>query len=682
MKTNRSVSLGEKIALRSVHGPVSFGLVVSNTLVSWSDAGAKDLLIHQLGNGFYLYPTRRLDDAELTAAPVHLCPSQWYGEYAAAADWNRDGREDLIIGVREGFLWYLESRGRYPQLALAPAGPVRNRDTGLMFNIPYQNPNHPELDELGGYFDTEFFNNPHPLVYPLADPHRINLIIGDWAGQLWWLPDVGAGDAPPEYRGVPYEIPPAKIQSRFGKQLIEKHGCRYVRPAERLCDETGQPFSLGDSIDSGTYYQGAYTRPVLYRNRVTGSNDLMVLAGGAGSGISQHLHYLQRVGDSGGAPVFRDLGEIGLGLDSREAAQSSQNPVTTMTSGRLTCHSVLIVAENDGWNDLLISMGTMMAVFRNKRQEDAKPAFVFDRMVSGRDAITGGYNYTEILSDIEGRRFLLDNPWGSNLVLREIVRSNQDVRLTPSTDTITVQDQSGSFWMESETDPNDQKSGGFHRACRWDFDGSERQHLIVGTDRGLLYLLVEECPLGTGGDYRYKSAGPLKDSEGKVIKVHNRACAGGIDLNGDGSEDLVVGGVSYQKGIETDPNPGGGFYYLLNTGLDQDGLPVLAPMRPLPVQGHEFDFYVNSHVQIQTGVFDFTGVGTKQLLLAVQRDGFQGMIFEPCSDGEDICVRYTGVMLPKLSIDDRLLDIDADGRLEFVFGGGEQGVAYYRKIIG
>ncbi len=234
--------------------------------------------------------------------------------------------------------------------------------------------------------------------------------------------------------------------------------------------------------------------------------------------------------------------------------------------------------------------------------------------------------------------------------------------------------------MESETDPNDMKSGGFHRACRWDFDSSGRQDLIAGTDKGLLYLLIEERPLGTGGACKYKSVGPLKDSEGKVIKVHNRACAGGIDLNGDGREDLVVGGVSYQKGIESDPNPGGGFYYLLNTGLDQDRLPVLTPMRPLPVQGHEFDFYVNSHVQIQAGVFDFMDVGTKQLVLAAQRDHFQGRIFEPCGHGGNIGVRYTGVMLPRLSIDDRLLDIDGDGKLEFVFGGGEQGEAYHQKI--
>lgn len=677
--TTNHFSLGEQMTLKSINDSVSFGLVVSSSLVSWSGAGARDLLIHQLGNGFYLYPTRQLDDAELAAAPIHLCPPQWYGEYATVADWNRDGREDLIIGVREGFLWYQECQGMYPHLTLARTGPVRDRDTGLMFNIPYQNPSHPELDELGGYFDTEFIDTPHPMVYPMADPRRINLIIGDCAGQLWWLPDVSVGDSPPEYQGVLYEIPVENIHSSFGKHLLETYGCRHVRPAEKLCDEDGRPFLLGESVDSGTFYHGANTRPALYRNRETGSNDLLVLAGGGGSGISQRLYYLQRMGDSGGAPVFRNLGEIDLGLAFRETAQS-QNPVTTMTSGRLSCHSKLTVVENDGGSDLLISMGMMMAVFRNTRQPGLLPAFVFDHVISGRDAITYGYNYTEILTDTKGRRFLLDNLWSSNLVLREIIGSGDEVRLAPSSDTITVQDQNGAFWMESETDPNDMKSGGFHRACRWDFDGSGRQHLIAGTDKGLLYLLIEEHHLGTGGEYKYKSVGPLKDSEGNVIKVHNRACAGGIDLNGDGREDLVVGGVSYQKGIETDPNPGGGFYYLLNKGLDKDGLPVLSPMAPLPVRGHEFDFYVNSHVHIQAGIFDFMGVGTKQIVLAAQRDSFPGRIFEPCTDEEGICVRYTGVMLPRLSIDDRLLDIDGDGKLEFVFSGGEQGVAYYQKI--
>jgi len=54
--------------------------------------------------------------------------------------------------------------------------------------------------------------------------------------------------------------------------------------------------------------------------------------------------------------------------------------------------------------------------------------------------------------------------------------------------------------------------------------------------------------------------------------------AGSIDINRDGREDLLVGGISYQMGIKSDPDPGGGLYYLLNKGTGPDGNPILLPL--------------------------------------------------------------------------------------------------------
>ena len=164
---------------------------------------------------------------------------------------------------------------------------------------------------------------------------------------------------------------------------------------------------------------------------------------------------------------------------------------------------------------------------------------------------------------------------------------------------IPLMDQNGVFKVEAETDPNAWKVWGYHRAARWDFDGSGRQHLIVGTDKGLLYLLMEDEHTMEAPTIKFRSVGPLKDSSGRVIRIHNCAMAGGIDLDGDGREDLIVGGIPYQMGTKTDPSPSGGFYYLINKGLDKDGLPILEPMKPLPIEGYRFETPKNTHVQIQ-----------------------------------------------------------------------------------
>ena len=401
--------------------------------------------------------------------------------------------------------------------------------------------------------------------------------------------------------------------------------------------------------------RGGVTRPVLYYNKFTGTYDLIVLAG-----VKQiSAYYLQRVNTGEkDKPAFKNLGKINFeGFEGLT---------------EIGCHAKMVVYNMDGWNNILLPANNNIVIFKNKRTNSIKPEFKFDRQVNGKDVYTSGYNFTEILTDVKGKRYLLDNP--NELQLREIKTDGGELKL--SSERIRIRDQFGVFRPEGETDPQGGKDWGFHRASRWDFDGSGRQHLIVGTDKGLLYLLIEEEKLGTGGEFKYKSVGPLKDTEGDVIKIHNRACAAGIDLNGNGTEDLVVGGVTYQLGSVTDPNPGGGFYYLLHKGLDERGIPKLEKAKSLKIRGHEFDIYTNSHVHLKALQL-FEGEG-RQIILAAQRDGFKARIFKPIPG--ETGLEYTGRMIEKLSVEDNLVDINGDGQLEFVFGGGEEGVAYYREL--
>jgi hypothetical protein len=658
MDPEKMIPLKNRKYLKTDHGPVAFGYVTSMAVVSWSDRCMLDLLFYRLGDSYYLYPSRDLDDCEFSKDPLKAgMPENIYMRYeevSVPADWNRDGTQDLIAAGMTGYVYYLERKGRLPEISFVNAGPLTDEDKNLIFNIPYDNPQHPVMNDLNGYFDTEFFNYPCPITYPMDDTDRINLIIGDWAGNLWWLRDHGDGKGRPVYRGERYIKSAGGIVSKTGKYLIEKYGCEYVKPEKKICDENAEPFRLGDGYDSGFEFIGGVTRPSLYFNKTTGMYDLLVMAGTR----SQSVYYLQRINDGKeDRPSFKNLGMISI--------DGLQDPYKYFGF-----HSRISVFNSNGQNDLLITSNQRsMGVFRNSNANGAMPGFVFERWISGDDITAWGSNFTEILTDISGRRYLLDNP--TTLELREIKKNGQDMRI--SSDKISIRDQFGIFKPEGETDPQLGKDWGFNRAARWDFDGSGRQHLIVGTDKGYLYLLIEEQKLGTDGEFIYRSAGPLKDTDGDVIKLHNRACAAGVDLDGDGREDLIAGGVTYQLGSETDPCPGGGFYYLHNAGTDKDGIPMLEKARVLRIDGHAFEIKVNTHVHIKA--LDRNEGGEKQIVIAVQSDDFKARIFGKIP-GETGLV-YTGRMIERMSIEQNLLDIDGDGHPEMVFGGGEEGAAYY-----
>lgn len=650
--------LGKHTVLRSDSGPVAFGLVISGNRVSWSGHAANDLLVGRCWQGLTLYPDLKVAHEAYSSEPVKLRPDIGMEPYVALLHPVSGGGRDLLLGSREGFLHRYTCAGDYPQLTLNEGGLVQDHEQSLIFNLPYENPNHPELHNLDGYFDRGFFSYARPVAYPLDDRHVNHLIIGDWAGNLWWLPDLSGGEGPPVYRGMKYSKPVEQLTAA-GRGYVERYGRDYMKPADKIADETGQPFLLGDGYDAGVAYAGGNTRPALYYNATTGAYDLLVMAGM----LKQTLFYLQRTGiTEQGKPIFINRGEVDLG----EFYQAGQF---------VSIHSsVAVYRGDDGLNHLLISLGNHVAVFKNKGVSRLVPEFQFSHFIYGQDVETTGYNFTEILENRATRqRFLLDNT-NIGLELREI--GDKGGQPVLSSESMVIHDQDGPFRLEGETDPQGGQDWGFHRTFRWDFDGSGRQHLIVGTDKGLLYLLIEQEDLGTGGCYRFRSVGPLRDRCGEVIRIHSRACAGGIDLDGDGREDLVVGGVSYQLGVETDPTPGGGFYRLMNRGLDPNGLPILDPAEPLCIIGFDYEYKLNTHVHLHA--MDVDQDGRKELILVNQTDAMRGRLFKVNPDGSG--VYYMDRYVQRLSIEENLLDLDDDGELEQVFGGGEIGVAHYCKI--
>ncbi|MEX0643071.1 MAG: hypothetical protein WD468_10245, partial [Pirellulales bacterium] len=338
-------------------------------------------------------------------------------------------------------------------------------------------------------------------------------------------------------------------------------------------------------------------------------------------------------------------------------------------------HSMVAVFKRDGGNQLLVSRGCNLAVFENMKLDAERPAFRFSHWLSGRDVPLRGWNYTEILQSESGKLYLLDND--NEWWFRELRRNGKEFRV--SSVSHPLYDQNGVFHVPAETDPTDTQWG-FHRSALWDFDNSDKQHLIVGTDCGNLYLLRQDKPLGADDRFEFTSFGPLADSTGKVIKVHNRVVAGPIDLNGDGRLDLVLGGISYQLGVHTDPTPGGGVYYALNRGVDAKGAPILDPVLPLEMVGHEHSKDINQHFQVQ--VLDLMGNGKPVVVVASLKHGpsaMRGHVYRPAEDR--IALEPTGLVLPTINIEERLLDLDGDGIWEYVKSGSESLIGSYQKVL-
>jgi hypothetical protein len=638
--------------LKWSYGPVSLGMVMDMSLVSLSGPGSEDLLFSRIWQGLFVYPAKSFTAVSLKELPV---PSGKAGVLMfAASDFDNNGIPDLIAADREGFLYLLPLRGKFPEINYDKSGITMLRDalTGFPFNIPQENPNFPKQNDLGGYTDIQYFNYTYPEIYSTSYHKFKDLIIGDGFGNLWWLPDISDGKGLPSYTGVKYtkEISNHKTGIQYQKDL----GLEYSKPAEKICDENGTPFLLGTGKENERLFNGANTRPVLYPDE-KGIPGLLVLSGTN----DQQIFYLKRINPPGvRKPVFRNTGEVTIsGLDRKQ----------------LNFHSKLCLFANNARNDLLLSSGNYLAILTHSGWNEGVPEFTFSGWISDHDVPASGYLYNEILAGREGKRYIIDFAhyyWK----LIPIENDGESIKLR-YTDPLKIMDQNGIFGVPGETDPQFSPEWGYHRIAKWDFNGSRRQNLITATDKGNLYLLIDDPELKHSGDFVFRSAGPLRDSTGNIIRIHNRAVAGSIDVNGDGREDLLVGGISYQMGIISDPNPGGGIYCLINIGIDATGTPVLAPPYQMEA-GEDFKPRINSHIGLQ--ILDLDHDNIKEIIISLQEPEWGGRIFHLSDDGKKLI--YSGKRIPMEPIIEQVLDIDGDSYFDIVRPGDESGVGFYKQL--
>jgi hypothetical protein len=645
---------GPVTELKWDYGPVSLGMAMDLDLVPASGKNSQDLMISRIWKGIYIYPSQNFfSEKTLLNQPDFMGKAGIL--LFQPVDWNKDGIIDLIAGDRNGFLYLLPGDGAYPKINYDVSNKAIMRDAvnHLPFNIPYENPNRAKMDDLGGYIDLLYYNYVYPKIYtsPYFKKFK-DLIIGDFAGNLWWLPDQSNGTDQPSYSGVKYTKEVS--HQRFGVQYQKDLGFDYVKPAEKISDEHGHPFLLGTAKEKESFYKGSNTRPILYpdQREVPG---LLVIAG---SNLQQ-IFYLKRVNSlHERKPVFRNMGEV---------------TITGLDKTKLNFHSKICLFDNNGNKDLLLVAGNNMAIIKNTGWKNGTPRFTFNNWISGPEVTGSFYAFNDMLTDSQGKRYIIHFA-GTYWNMIPVEKTKNGIRLH-NTDSLKIMDQNGIFRVEGETDPQLSPEWGYHRISKWDFDGSGRNHLIASTDKGLLYLLKNDPSLAKPGEFIFRSSGPLKDVSGNVIRIHNRAVAASIDLNEDGREDLLVGGISYQLGIQSDPHPGGGVYYIINQGSDSKGLPILSPPQPIDL-GPDFKPKINSHIGLQ--VLDIDHDNEKEIIVSLQEPGWNGRIYRKIKG--KISFQYTGLRAPVIPINEQILDLDGDGQYELVRPGGETGVGDFREL--
>ncbi len=632
------------------HGPISFGNLVAGAVVSWSADSSLDLLLSRCWRGVYLYRSRSLSDSELCGEPIKVCDNLVYLTRAYPIDWNRDGSDDLLLTDRPGFLYRAERRGSYPDISFPTAEPLRDHESGLVFNVPFENPNYSAPDDQGGYLDPDFFCYVYPQLYRLAGDPGFHLILGDAAGNLWWLRDESAGAGEVRYTGVAYEKTGKSMS--YGGRYRRRYGTTFVKPAHKLHAPSGAPILLGEAFEGYRDERGGNCKPVVLPSDGGGDADLLVLT----TGRTAEILHLARVGtDRMGAPVFDNRGPVELELF---------DPKT------VGFHSPIMLTPHDGGRTMLLATSSGLALLRRvSRSRDDRLRYRLDRYVFGYDVPAALYGVTEILRGEDGARFLLDNPGTFRMYP---LRGASD-HLRVGYDYLEIRDREGVLKPEGVTDVRSAPEWGVHRAVRWRFDPArvERRDLIVGVDTGHLYLLIASAH----GPAAYERMGPLRDTAGTVIKIHNRVFPAPIDYRRSGAEDLLLVGTNYQMGIAPDPNPGAGFYVCAHDGL-RDGLPLLRPPVSIRFEGFVPSVRMNQNPHIQT--VDIDGDGEKEAVIATPDDGWKGRIYRVAPDGGGLV--YSGAYVPDFRLHQRFLDIDDDGALERVFAGGETGIGRYGPV--
>ncbi|MFA5857891.1 MAG: VCBS repeat-containing protein [Elusimicrobiota bacterium] len=652
--------------LLSNYGPIMFGGCGAKfRVVHWRKNGKRGIICGGVGgatNPIRYYEERPNSRSELQFVYIKtLAPyNPDYITYPTVIDWSGNGTRDIIFNTRNTMLYLSRSTNNDELPDYAQPEPVKDID-GIPFSFEYHHPDH-EIDTLNGYTDERYHNYLCTEVFDWYGDGGRDLLVGDETGVIWLLEDVSQDRGEPKYHSEHYTkrsrrddpTSPSYKKSRFE----ETTGQVFAKPTRMLTDIDGKTIRVGHGCWGNAKLAGFCAKPSIVDWDRDGNPDLLIPCGDR---KDSEIVFYRNVGKSkDGSPLLKYEGQI---------CDYQGNKLG------LPRHDFIVVTDwfGNGRNDMLLGDRGHIKVYKNISDDARNPTLKFESYLC-QENVQMAINMKLHICDYnnDGKNDIVEG--GTDGMVR--VRFNVGTTTTPlfSADPVFLTDDKGNkIRVFGETDPTAVEEYGDSSPLVTDWDNDGIPDLLLGSDTGHIYFYKGMLDKSQKYPTKFVDKGKLCDGTGKIIKVHNRTDICLLDIDGDGTDELLISGVTYQLGHKTDTDIGGDVVYFKIVGRNSDGVPILSERQPFIVDGKPIKIMPNQNTRIKPG--DFNHDGKIELFFWCNSMGNNIIRYRNGKTGsrewyfaETIAGGF-GLGVPG--------DIDNDGWVEFVYGGGESGRGVY-----
>jgi hypothetical protein len=556
-------------AVRSGNLPIDVGHDASPCVIDYDNDGKKDLIVGDRYGDIRFFPNINTDEVPIFSEPTTIQAGVGNNALPFVIDYNKDGKKDLLVGVKDGTIWLFINIGtdKNPYFSEKKRLKLSN---GNDINVGgCASPNlcdwdkNGSLDIIAGREDGQIslylstFSNSLPKVtidtpqgtssgkvnisYTLVDEDFDTIkILPEYSKDSisWYEATAGAGGEGKE--GLTSS--PAGISHIFVWDSVKDLGAIQANAIFRITpsDQSGD----GQTVKTANFLINNTSEVTLPPIQANGENlDIGAYSAPGATNLKKDLI----IGDSDGYLNFY----LNSGTEQNPSFTNSLKlqEKSTSTAIPIKCKSYSVPEitdfNNDGNIDILVGNEFGDIILFKNIGEERPPIFERKVIVSAESSL-----------DV-----------GSNIVPR-IIDWNKDNKKD-----ILVGDRQGYLWiyLNTGTDENPSfstatkvfvgtgstpaKVSGNSAPCFIDWNGNGKEDLIVGDSNGYLWLF-----LNYGITTPQFDQGTRVKVESKEIDIGENAIPFVLDYNNDGKKDILIGNKAglvylYQLTEERRNNP-------------------------------------------------------------------------------------------------------------------------------